>query len=116
MGELPGLIQTVFGLVAVITAGVAAVLLTSVRTLRQSIGDRDSRIAGLEGRLTDVETQLQTEKEAHESTRRDMDALARVVTGEAHWKAIEVRLDDVATAFREFTAEVKAWRNEETRP
>jgi hypothetical protein len=116
MGDLPGVIQTVFGLVAIITAGVAAILLTSVRTLRQSIGDRDSRITGLEGRVGDLESQLETEKVAHETTRRDMDALARVVTGEAHWKAIELRLDDVATAFREFTGEIKAWRQEETKP
>jgi hypothetical protein len=115
MGELPGLIQTVFGLVAVITAGVAAVLLTSVRTLRQSIGDRDNRITGLEGRVTDLDTQLQAEKKAHETTRRDMDALARVVTGEAHWKAIELLLDDMATALRDFTGEIKSWRQDERR-
>ena len=89
-------------------------LLTSVRTLRQSIGDRDQRITGLEGRVADVESQLEAEKTAHETTRRDMDALARVVTGEAHWKAIELRLDDVASAFREFTGEIKSWRNEDT--
>lgn len=114
MGDLPGVIQTVFALVTIITSGIAAVLLTSVRTLRQSIGDRDSRITGLEGRVSDLDAQLQAEKKSHEITRRDMDALARVVTGEAHWKAIELRLDDVANAFREFTGEIRAWRREET--
>lgn len=95
MGDLPGVVQIVFGAIAVLTAAVSAILLTQQRVLRDSIKDRDQRIFGLEGRVTDLEASLTKEKADHESTRRDHEALARVVTGEAHLQAIDERVEAV---------------------
>lgn len=87
------ILRNVFGLAAIIAAGVAATVYGTVRTLRQAIGDRDKRIEGLEGRVTDLEADLAQEKAEHTVTRGDLDALKKVVTGEAHWVAIEGQID-----------------------
>lgn len=97
MGELPGIIQGVFGVVALIAGGVATTLIVSVRTLRESIGDRDKRIEGLEGRVSDLESQLTKEQIAHAGTVRDMETMGRMVTGEAHLVSLESRTEDVHT-------------------
>lgn len=104
-GALGGILQAVFGATTIVSGGIAAMMFVSVRTLRESIEDRDKRIAGLEGRVSDLELQITKELASHEMTRRDLDALARVVTGEAHWVAIEQKIDDLprqlASAIRE---------------
>jgi prefoldin subunit 5 len=95
MSNLPGIIQAVFGVAAVVAAGVAAMLLGSVKTLREAIGDRDKRINGLEGRLSDCESALAKEQAARAATATELDALRKVVTGEAHWQAIEEQVDEL---------------------
>lgn len=94
-GELGGLLQAVFAATTIVSGGVAAMMFVSVRTLRESIEDRDKRISGLEGRVNDLELQITKELAAHEVTRADLAALSRVVTGEAHWVAIEQKIDDL---------------------
>lgn len=95
MGDLPGLLQAIFGVVAIIAGGAATALFVSVQTLRASIEDRDKRIEGLEGRLTDVEADLAKEQTAHQGTQRDLESVTRVVTGEAHWVALEGRTEQI---------------------
>lgn len=103
--DLGGVLQAVFAATTIISGGIAAMMFVSVRTLRESIEDRDKRITGLEGRVNDLELSLTKEQGAHEITRRDLDALGRVVTGEAHWVAIEQKVDElprrIAEAIRE---------------
>lgn len=93
MNDWADILRNVFGLAAIIAAGVAAAFYGTVRTLRSAIDDRDKRIEGLEGRVTDLESNLATEKAEHVVTRGDLAALRRVVTGEAHWVAIESQID-----------------------
>ena len=102
---LGGVLQAVFAATTIISGGIAAMMFVSVRTLRESIEDRDKRISGLEGRLSDLELSLTKEQSAHEITRRDLDALGRVVTGEAHWVAIEQKIDDLPRRLAEAVKE-----------
>lgn len=101
LADLGGVFQAVFAATTIVSGGIAAMMFVSVRTLRESIEDRDKRIAGLEGRLNDLEMALTKEQGAHEITRRDLDALGRVVTGEAHWVAIEQKIDDLPSRLAE---------------
>jgi hypothetical protein len=57
----------------------------NTKVLRETNGD-------LRARLGDVEAKLAEETLRHEVTRADLAALGRVVTGEAHWVAIEDQL------------------------
>lgn len=105
LADLGNVIQVVFAVTTILSTGLAAMLFVSIRTLRESIGDRDQRITGLEGRVTDLERNLLEEKTSHEITKRDLEALGRVVTGETHWVAIEQQINElpnkIVTALRE---------------
>lgn len=107
MGDLPGLLQAIFGIVAIIAGGAATALFVSVQTLRSSIEDRDKRIAGLEGRVDDLEADLATERTSHEGTKRDLESVTRVVTGEAHWVALEEMVGQVLKIVTDIAATVR---------
>jgi hypothetical protein len=56
---------------------------------------------GLITRLREDVAGLLNVREENKELRRDLDALGRVVTGEAHWTAISHQLEDHDTAARE---------------
>lgn len=102
---LGGILQAVFAATTIVSGGIAAMMFVSVRTLRESIEDRDKRVAGLEGRVNDLELALTKEQASHEMTRRDLEAISRVVTGEAHWVSIEQKIDDLPRRIAEANRE-----------
>jgi hypothetical protein len=88
MGNFGHVLQIAVTIVAVIAGGVATTLLTVVRTLRQSNDDLRKRVDDLEDDRDDLRAKLTERDQNLNQTRRDMDALRKVVTGEAHWVAL----------------------------
>lgn len=94
MGEFGTIIQWAVAAIAIIAGGAATTLLTVVRTLRESNNDLRRRVTDLEDDRDDLRVKLTERDDAVAQTRRDMDALAKVITGEAHLVALEQRLEE----------------------
>lgn len=92
MGDILGVGVAALAIFAIIAAGVAAMRTADVNGLREANGDLRERAADLKSERDDLEHELSEEKLRHEATRRDLAAVGRVVTGEAHWVAIEQQL------------------------
>ncbi len=65
-----------------------------IAKLRGELDEADKRANRISAELTDTRTAL-------DQCRSDLDALGRVVTGEAHWNAISDQLGDHDKAARE---------------
>lgn len=86
MEDLSRLITVALAVVSIATLAGLGLLRGVVTNLREQLKDAREEIADKDRRLTTAETkviQLST----------DLDALGRVVTGEAHWVAIGQQLD-----------------------
>lgn len=102
MGELLTIGGVALTIIALIAAGIAAVQLANVKALRETNGDLRDRVGDLESAWDRSKSDLANEKEQHAATRRDLAAVAKVVTGEAHWVALEQQL----TAHHDETAAI----------
>jgi hypothetical protein len=92
MGEILGVGVAALAIFAIIAAGIAAMRTADVKGLREANNDLRGRVGDLEGERNDAETRLSEEKLRHKATRADLESLGRVITGEAHWVAIESQL------------------------
>jgi hypothetical protein len=92
MGEILGVGVAALAIFAIIAAGIAAMRTADVKGLREANDDLRGRVTDLKAERDDCERDLAEEKLRHEATRRDLAAVGRVVTGEAHWVAIEQQL------------------------
>lgn len=84
----------VVGAIGIIAAGVAMALFGTVRTLRESVADLRGRVDDLEKERDGLKAGLAEEKADHLNTRRDLEAVTKVVTGETHWVALETQLTE----------------------
>jgi chromosome segregation ATPase len=88
MGEdLGRLLNIALAVVAIATLGGFGYVRGRIGDLRDQLKDAREEIADKDRRLTKVTTEAQ-------QLRTDLDALSRVVTGEAHWTAIGDKLDE----------------------
>jgi hypothetical protein len=92
MGEILGVGVAALAIFAIIAAGIAAMRTADVKGLREANDDLRARLGDLKAERDEGERDLAEEKLRHEATRRDLAAVGRVVTGEAHWVAIEQQL------------------------
>lgn len=85
--DVGNLLTTVLAVLAITTAGGLGLMRGTVTNLRENLRDARDEIQDKDRRLTECEkrtTQLSS----------DLDALSRVVTGEAHWVALEGQLEE----------------------
>lgn len=92
MGEILGVGVAALAIFAIIAAGIAAMRTADVKGLREANNDLRERAADLKAERDEAEHERDEERLRHEATRRDLAAVGRVVTGEAHWVAIEQQL------------------------
>ena len=92
MGDILGVGVAALAIFAIIAAGIAAMRTADVKGLREANEDLRARAADLKSERDEAEHERDEEKLRHEATKRDLAAVARVVTGEAHWVSIEQQL------------------------
>lgn len=105
-GDWSEILRTAFGIAAIVAAGIAGTFYSTLRTLRQTIKDRDARIEGLEDTIADRDKTVTEVKAGLQVAQTDLDALKRVVTGETHWAAIEDQLTQLSDDVRELLRRV----------
>lgn len=93
----------IIGIIGTLASGVALALLGTVRQLRDALTDLRARVEDLETERDDFKGRLAEEKASHDITRQDLTALTKVVTGEAHWVAIEQLIRDLIDRFKAIT-------------
>lgn len=87
MKELGTLLTIGLGILALATAAGFGLQRGTVQRLREQLKDSDDEMVRKDRRLGAAETELV-------QVRTELAALARVVTGEAHWIAIGQKLDE----------------------
>lgn len=92
MGEILGVGVAALAIFAIIAAGIAAMRTADIKGLRETNDDLRARLGDLKSERDEAEHERDEEKLKHEATKRDLAAVGRVVTGEAHWVAIEQQL------------------------
>lgn len=97
----------IIGLIGMLAAGWAVVKHATVKTLRDTVtdlrgqlADRGTRIEDLEHEAERTQTTVDGLREGIASRDRDLEALAKVVTGEVHWEALEQMLHDLIDRVR----------------
>lgn len=95
--DFSNLLTTALGVLALATAAGLGLVRSNVTILRENLKDAREEIADKDRRHTEFETRTATqiaELEAKLLAKgADLDALSRVVTGEAHWVALGETLD-----------------------
>ena len=86
MDDLTRLITIALGIITLATAAGLGLQRSTVTSLRERLKDNDDELTRVKGRLTERDAELKVVK-------TDLAALARVVTGEAHWVALADKLD-----------------------
>lgn len=87
MEDLGRLLSIGLAILSLATAAGLGLQYGTVQRLRGSLKDSDDEMGRKDRRLTDAEAEV-------EKLKTDLSALARVVTGEAHWVAIGAKLDE----------------------
>lgn len=86
MDDLGRILNIVLAVVSIGALGGVGYVRGRVGDLREQLKDAREEIGDLDRRLTKVTAE-------RDQTANDLDALGRVVTGEAHWVAIGTQLD-----------------------
>lgn len=86
MDDLGKILTVALAILAIATAAGFGLQRGRISALQGRLKDSDEELARKERRLTEAEAEVLTLK-------TDLAALARVVTGEAHWTAIGEKLD-----------------------
>lgn len=98
MDDLGRLLTLALGFLAIATAAGFGLQRGRIADLRERLKDNDEELERKDRRLTETEAELERHKTSSSAEigrlKTDLDALARVVTGEAHWTAIGEKLDD----------------------
>lgn len=94
MGDLGSMIQTALSIVAIASLAGLGLMRGTVTNLRENLKDAREEIVDKERRLTEAEAEIVKLNALGLAQHNDLQALGRVVTGEAHWKAIGKQLDE----------------------
>jgi chromosome segregation ATPase len=92
--DFSSLLSTALSIVAVATLAGLGLLRGTVTTLRENLRDARDEINDKERRLNEALSRLAEAETKIKTQASDLDALARVVTGEAHWVALGQRLEE----------------------
>jgi hypothetical protein len=87
MDDISRLLTAALAIVSIATLAGLGLLRGVVTNLREQLKDAREEIA-------DTDRRLAAEKARGDQLANDLDALGRVVTGEAHWVAIGQKLDE----------------------
>lgn len=86
MDDFGRILNVVLAVVSIAALGGVGYVRGRIGDLREQLTDARAEISDLDRRLTKVTAE-------RDQTATDLDALSRVVTGEAHWVAIGTQLD-----------------------
>lgn len=92
--NLGHLIQTALGVFAIASLAGLGLMRTTVTNLRENLKDAREEIGDKDRRLSAAEAEIVKLNARATSQANDLNALGRVVTGEAHWVAIGQKLDE----------------------
>lgn len=92
--EFTTLLTTALALVTIVATGLAALLMGTLKTLRETNGDLRDQNGDLKAKTLDLVSQLTKESE-------EKRVLAELVTGEAHLTRIEGLVEDQSTLLSE---------------
>lgn len=84
--NLGNFLQVASGILVISSLAGLGLMRGTIVNLRENLADARAEIADKDRRITQLETDRTVD-------RGDLDALRRVVTGEAHWTAIEQKLE-----------------------
>lgn len=107
MHSLGGLLETALAIISIATLAGLGLMRGDTIRLRENLKDAREEISDKDRRLTEAEAQIDKQATQIRGQAHDLEALGRVVTGEAHWIAIGEKLDN-------HHREAKAhWENDE---
>lgn len=86
MQDFTDFLNVALGLATVVFGGVAGLMFSTQKVLREANSDYKARNEQLEAQIREQAVELAQVK-------ADLSALGRVVTGEVHWKALAETLD-----------------------
>lgn len=92
---LGSFVQAALGIIAIASLAGVALQRANVKGLRERLDDYDKEVAEKDRRLTDAELEIAKLHALNETQKHDLEALGRVVTGEAHWEAVTSRLEEI---------------------
>lgn len=88
--DVNSLLTTALSIISIATLAGLGLLRGTVTNLRENLKDARGDVADKDRRHLEDEAIIARQK-------ADLDALARVVTGEAHWVAIQDKMDELTT-------------------